>query len=251
MTVDNVFAGRVALVTGASSGLGRATALALARAGAAVALVARSASELRAVADEVADADGKSAAVPADIADPAQISSAVELARSQLGRISVVVNAAGTDVPASIEELTVRDWDQVLNVNLRAPYLFAQAVFGDMRDLGGGTIVIVGSVAGRRAWPNAAAYCSSKFGLTGLTQVLNAEGRAHGIRACLLYPGGMDTNWGAWIPDDRGAGRRPQPAAEALPPAHVADLITWICAAPPDVVLNEATVTPLLEKGWP
>jgi NADP-dependent 3-hydroxy acid dehydrogenase YdfG len=162
-----------------------------------------------------------------------------------------VVHAAGTDVPASIEELDVADWDPVLNVNLRAPFLLGQAVFGDMRTLGRGTIVIIGSVAGRRGWPNAAAYCSAKFGLAGLTQVLNAEGRAHNIRACLLYPGAMDTNWGMWDPSDRAANRDRRPAAEALSPAQVADLITWVCAAPPDVVLNEATVTPLLEKGWP
>jgi NADP-dependent 3-hydroxy acid dehydrogenase YdfG len=251
MSADGVLAGRVALVTGASSGLGRASAFALARAGAAVALVARSADVLHRVADEIAQDGGRSAVVPADIADAGQVVSAVERARSELGPIGIVVSAAGTDVPASIEDLAVADWDRVLNVNLRAPYLLAQAVFADMRGLGGGTVVIVGSVAGRRGWPNAAAYCSSKFGLTGLTQVLNGEGRAHNIRACLLYPGGMDTNWGVWDPNGRTESAQPQPAAQALPPSDVADLITWICAAPPGMVLNEATVTPLLEKGWP
>jgi NADP-dependent 3-hydroxy acid dehydrogenase YdfG len=88
-------------------------------------------------------------------------------------------------------------------------------------------------------------------GLTGLAQVLNAEGRAHHIRTCLLYPGGMDTNWGAWDPADRTSGGDRLRTAEALPPAHVADLIAWICAAPRDMVLNETTVTPLMEKGWP
>lgn len=216
-----------------------------------MALVARSVDDLRDVDDQIAAAGGSSAAVPADIADPAQVAAAVEQARLELGRIGIVVNAAGTDVPASIEDLTVADWDRVLDVNLRAPYLLAQSLFGDMRALGGGSIVIVGSVAGRRGWPNAAAYCSAKFGLTGLTQVLNAEGRAHHIRACLLYPGAMDTNWGVWDSADRAGSHERRPASEALPPDHVADLITWICTAPPDMALNEATVTPLLEKGWP
>jgi NAD(P)-dependent dehydrogenase (short-subunit alcohol dehydrogenase family) len=151
-----------------------------------VGLVARSATDLQVVADDIAESGGRSASVPADLADPAQINAAVDQTRSELGPIGVVVNAAGTDVPAPIEKLSVSDWDRVLDVNLRAPYLLAQAVFPDMRRLGGGTIVIVGSVAGRRGWPEAAAYCSSKFGLTGLTQVLNAEGRAHHIRFCLL-----------------------------------------------------------------
>ena len=251
MTADQALGGKIALVTGASSGLGRATALALARAGAAVGLVARSATDLQVVADDIAESGGRSASVPADLADPAQINAAVDQTRSELGPIGVVVNAAGTDVPAPIEKLSVSDWDRVLDVNLRAPYLLAQAVFPDMRRLGRGTIVIVGSVAGRRGWPEAAAYCSSKFGLTGLTQVLNAEGRAHHIRSCLLYPGAMDTNWGVWNPDDRSSGNLSRPVAESLPADHVADLITWICAAPAEMVVNEATVTPLLEQGWP
>lgn len=250
MTVSEL-TGRVALVTGASSGLGRACARALARAGAAVGLVARSHRDLTTVAREVTAAGGQVLAAPTDLADPLQISAAVDAVRASLGPIHILINAAGTDVPGSIEELDVDGWDRVLDVNLRAPYLLAKAVFPDMRAFGSGTIVIVGSVAGRRGWPNAAAYCASKFGLTGLTQVLNAEGRDHGIRACLLYPGGMDTNWGVFEPSARTDAASDTHRAERLAPDRVAGLVTWICSAPRELVLNEATVTPLLEKGWP
>ncbi len=141
----------------------------------------------------------------------------------------------------------------MLAVNLRAPFVLAKAVFPSMRRAGRGTIVNVSSVAGKRGWANASAYCASKFGLTGLTQALAAEGKPHGIRACVLYPGGMATGWGtAWAPEgEPAAHREPPPATRALPPEDVAALIVWVVSAPPALVLNEAIVSPLEEGGWP
>jgi NAD(P)-dependent dehydrogenase (short-subunit alcohol dehydrogenase family) len=147
------------------------------------------------------------------------------------GRVDVLVNAAGTDVPGPVAELAVGDWDRVLAVNLRAPFVLAKAAFPHMRAAGGGTIVNVSSVAGKRGWANAAAYCASKFGLTGLTQALAAEGRPHGIRACVLYPGAMATSW--------GCGRRPGarvPRPSGRPPAGRCRLRRWrrwSCGSPP------------------
>ena len=137
-------------------------------------------------------------------------------------------------------------------VNLRAPFVLAKAVLPHMRAAGGGTIVNVSSVAGKRGWAGAAAYCASKFALTGLTQALAAEGRADGIRACVLYPGAMATSWGVWSPAERERtqGERP-PARWALPPQEVAALIVWLAAAPATLVVNEAVVSPLEEQGWP
>ncbi len=129
--------------------------------------------------------------------------------------------------------------------------LAVSPVWPDMLGRGGGTIVNVSSVAGRRGWANASAYCAAKFGLTGLTQALAAEGKPHRIRACVLYPGAMDTSWGVWSPEDRRDAQERTVPADALPPEQVAQLIAWIAAAPPDLVLNEVTVTPLLEQGWP
>jgi NAD(P)-dependent dehydrogenase (short-subunit alcohol dehydrogenase family) len=168
------------------------------------------------------------------------------------GRVDFLVNAAGTDVPGSVD-LTVEDWDRVMAVNLRAPFLLSRAVMPQLRAAGGGTIVNVSSVAGLRGWANAAAYCSTKFALTGFTQALAAEGKPHRIRACVLYPGAMATSWGVWNPDDRRTsdGTNERAAEEALPPEQVADLIAWIVAAPAGLVLPQVTVTPLLEQGWP
>lgn len=250
---DTPLAGRACLVTGASSGLGRSTGMAMAAAGADVALIARSAEELAEAADEADAPPRRVVALPADLSDAEACRKVVDDAVAELGRLDVVVNAAGTDVPKDVEALTVAEWDRVQAVNLRAPFLLAKHAFPRLRDAGGGTIINVSSVAGRRGWAGASAYCAAKFGLTGLTQALNAEGRPHGIRACVVYPGAMDTNWGAWGPEERdgGAGdERPDPA-EALPPAQVADLLVWIAAAPRGLVLNESIVTPLLEQGWP
>ena len=242
--------GRTAVVSGGSSGLGRATAVALAGAGAQVAVLARGSADLQETAEQIRSAGGTVSPVVADLADASQIASAIEQVRRELGGIDVLVNAAGTDVPGAVAELDVTGWDRVLAVNLRASFLLAQAVWPDMRQRGGGTIVNVSSIAGRRGWANASAYCAAKFGLTGLTQALAAEGKPHHIRACVLYPGAMDTSWGVWSPEDRGSAE-PTVPANALPPQQVADLIVWIATAPPGLVLNEVTITPLHEQGWP
>lgn len=244
--------GRVALVTGASSGLGRATALALAGAGADVGILARSESDLERVAQEISALGKRSLAIAIDLAHAEEVLAAVERMVETLGRIDILVNSAGTDVPAPVAELGIQDWDRVIAVNLRAPFVLAKAVLPHMREEGAGTIINVSSVAGKRGWADAAAYCASKFGLTGLTQALAAEGRGHGIRVCALYPGGMSTSWGSWSPDERSVLRGALlPPTRALPPDEVADLIVWIATAPPELVLNEAIVTPLEEEGWP
>jgi NADP-dependent 3-hydroxy acid dehydrogenase YdfG len=243
---------QVALVTGASSGFGRATAIALAQSGAEVGLIGRSAPELDQVADEIAGIGRRAFPLPFDLADEMQVLAAISRFLDVFGHVDILVNAAGTDVPGSVAELATRDWDQVLDVNLRAPFLLAKAVFPHMRRAGHGTIVNVSSVAGKRDWANASAYCASKFGLTGFTQALAAEGKPHGIRACILYPGGMDTNWGTWSSAERQAVQpEPRSPTKALPPSDVAALIVWIAAAPPQLVLNEAIISPLEEAGWP
>ena len=140
MNETAVLAGQLAFVTGASSGLGRATARALARAGASVALVARSASDLAGVADEVR-ADGHPALpLACDLADADGLAQAVPKARDELGPVRVLVNAAGTDAPGPVSELSVDAWDRVLAVNLRAVFLLSRLAVPDMITAGQGTI---------------------------------------------------------------------------------------------------------------
>jgi NAD(P)-dependent dehydrogenase (short-subunit alcohol dehydrogenase family) len=243
--------GRAALLTGASSGLGKATAIALAQAGADVALVARSAEELESTKEEVSKTGRRALTLPTDLAKEHGAAWAVEQTVEALGRIDVLVNAAGTDVPGTVEELDVEGWDRTLSVNLRAPFLLSKAAFPHMREAGGGTIVNVSSVAGKKGWANASAYCASKFGLTGFTEALADEGKEHGIRAIVLYPGAMATNWGAFSPEERQQSESNQaPATQVLRPERVADLIVWLAASPPEFVLTEGLVLPI-EEGLP
>ena len=120
-----------------------------------------------------------------------------------------------------------------------------------MREAGGGTIVNVSSVAGKKGWANASAYCASKFGLTGFTEALADEGKEHGIRAIVLYPGAMATNWGAFSPEERRqSGPNEDPSTRVLAPERVAEFITWFVASPPEFVLTEGIVLPI-EEGLP
>lgn len=243
---------QIALITGASSGLGRASALAFARAGADVALVARSERDLRTVADEVEKLGKRALALPTDLSDETAVLGTVEQVIDSFGRVDVLLNNAGTDVPGPVIDLSTNDWDRVLAVNLRAPFLLAKAVFPTMQTQGRGTIINVSSVAGKRGWANASAYCASKFGLTGFTQALHAEGKEHGIRAVVVYPGAMATNWGDWTPEARkGDNQENHPSSEALSPEDAASFLVWLTSAPQTMVLTETVMMPLKEQGWP
>jgi NAD(P)-dependent dehydrogenase (short-subunit alcohol dehydrogenase family) len=242
--------GQLAIVTGASSGLGEATAVRLAELGARVALLARARADLDRVAARINGAGGAAFALPADLADPNAVVAAAERAVSSAGPPRVLVNAAATDAPGPAEEVSPADWQQVVAVNLTAPFLLSRAVFPHMRAAGGGTIVNVSSVAGRRGWANASAYCATKFGLTGLTQALAAEGAPQSIRVVCLYPGAMATHWGSWNPADRHQRRQATPE-DSLPPEDVAGYIGWLVCVPAHVIVTEAVVAPIRERGWP
>jgi NAD(P)-dependent dehydrogenase (short-subunit alcohol dehydrogenase family) len=143
----------------------------------------------------------------------------------------------------------VDGWDRTLAVNLRAPFLLSKAAFPHMREAGGGTIVNVSSVAGKKGWANASAYCASKFGLTGFTQALADEGKEHRIRAIVLYPGAMSTNWGAFSPEGRKESDSDKASSSrVLPPERVAELIAWLAASPLEFVLTEGIVLPIEER---
>lgn len=240
-----------AVVTGASSGLGRATAVRLAQDGADVLLLARRADDLAAVAREVEALGVSARACPVDLARAEELAEAVGSALADMSPPSVLVNAAGTDSPGRAQDLSTQAWNRVLAVNLTAPFVLAREVMPLMARRGGGLVVNVSSVAGRRGWAGASAYCATKFALTGLTQSLAAEGREHGIRVCVLYPGAMTTAWGQFDPSAPRGAVPPAADEESLDPRTVADLVGWMATTPGAPVLNEVTVTPLLEGGWP
>ncbi len=236
--------GKVAIVTGAASGLGEASARALAQAGAAVAVVDLNVDRAEAVAAKLREAGGPAMALAADVSDAGQVSEAVQAVLKGFGRVDFLINNAGTDYVLPITEMTIEQWDRVIAVNLRGAFLFAKAVFPAMQQQGGGHIVNVASTAAKRAWANAAAYHASKWGLLGFTHALGVEGRPHRIKATALVPGGMQTHFFDRLDP-------PPDLANLQDPANVARVILFVLTQPVESAIQEVIVTPLTETSWP
>lgn len=229
-------AGRSAVVTGASRGIGAATARALAAAGARVALIARSASELETLAAELGNG---AAAIPADLADE----SALDAAAAQAGRLlgdspDILVNNAGIFRVAPAGKMPVAVFAQVVELNLLVPFRVTRAFLPGMLARRSGHVVNLGSVADRQAFPENSAYSASKFGLRGMHEVLRAELRGSGVRATLVSPGAVDTAlWDvveAESPPGRFTARR-----DMLRPEAVAAAVLYAVTQPADVNVEE------------
>ena len=240
--------GKVALVTGAGSGLGEATARALAGAGCAVACLDLEQERAERVAREIGAADAEATAVGCDVSDAETVFAAVAGVVERWGRLDVAVNCAGFDLVRSVDELSVEQWDRILGVNLRGPFLVAKAALPTMRRQRSGHIVNVASTAAVRAWGNASAYHASKFGLVGFGRGLGVEGRPDGIRVTTVIPGGMRTHWFDRFPE-QGLGMPDE--AHLQDPANVARSILFAVQMPPESVIQELMVTPLTETSWP
>jgi NAD(P)-dependent dehydrogenase (short-subunit alcohol dehydrogenase family) len=186
------FTERVAVVTGAGSGLGRATAHRLAEEGALVAAVDLDADAAEKTVAEIGERGGTARAYATDVSDPAQARSAVDSAAGDLGRPEVLVNAAGIGSFAHTVEETYERWSAILGVNLTGTFLMCQAALRHMLD-GGGVIVNVASNAGLMGQPYSAAYCASKGGVVNLTRALSVEYVRRGVRVNAVAPGGMNT----------------------------------------------------------
>lgn len=237
-----------AIVTGAGSGLGAATARALAGAGAAVACLDIHEEHARQTCEELVGQGARSMAIAADVGKEEQVQDAVDRVLKAWGSVDIVVNNAAVDHTVSVEEMHVEQWDQVIDVNLRAPFLFARAAFPHMRERGHGHIINIASTAATRAWANAAAYHASKWGLVGFGRGLGVEGRPYGIRVTTVIPGGMRTHF-----FDRFAEQGiPMPQEENLQdPANVAKVILLALEMPKESALQEVIVTPMTETSWP
>ena len=224
--------GRVALVTGASRGIGAATAEALRAAGARVVRVARSLPH----GEDFLD-------LPADLTDAAQVEALAERVRRDVGPPDVVVSNAGGFLLRPLERTTVTDFDAQVAINLGAAFAVAHAFLPMLRDAGRGSFVTVGSVVDHVGLPENAAYAASKYGLRGLHETLLAEFRGTGVRLTLVSPGPTDTDiWAPYDPDRReGFPRR----AEMLRPADVADAILFVATRPPHVLVDWLRLGPI------
>ena len=230
-------AGQVAVVTGAGRGIGRAIAGALGRAGAAVVLAARSASELAGVVREIEQAGGRALAVTTDVRQEASVEALVRRALAEWRQVDVLVNAAGVATFAPVTDSKLDDWDQMLAVNLRGAVLCCRAALPAMVGRHRGTIINVGSVVTSRSLAGSAAYTASKYGLLGFSRVLAEEMRPHGVRVGVLSAGATDTPlWDA------------MPAAPArdrmLRADQVAEAALLMAGLGPNASLEEVTLLP-------
>jgi len=230
-------AGQVAVVTGAGRGIGRAVATALARAGATVALAARSPAELETVAREIRETGGRAVVVPTDVRQEAQVEGLARRALAEWQRVDVLVNAAGVAAFAPVTDSKLDDWDQMLAVNLRGAVLGCRAVLPAMIAKRRGTIINIGSVVTSRSLTGSAAYTASKYGLLGFSRVLAEEMRPHGVRVGVLSAGATDTALWDAMP---GA-----PARERMLRAdQVADAALLMASLDANATLEELTLLP-------
>ena len=194
---------KVAVVTGASSGIGRAAALLFAQEGASVVAAARRKKELDALVTEIVAAGGRAVAVAGDVKDASYAENLVATARDQFGGLDIAFNNAGTlGEMGSVEEVSLDGWREALETNLTSAFLAAKYQLPAMVARGGGSLIFTSTFVGHTVgFPGMTAYAASKAGLVGLTQVLAAEYGAHGVRVNALLPGGTDTPMGRVVAD--------------------------------------------------
>ncbi len=196
---------KFAAVTGAGSGIGRAAAIALAQAGFTVALLGRTKASLRETQDAIRTAGGDAHAFPADVTDEASVDHAFAQIAQQFGRLDVAVNNAGVISIRKVAELSLADWDRVMNVNARGVFLCCQAELPLMQAQRWGRIVNLSSIAGKVGLPDLAHYCASKFAVIGFSNALAKEVARDGVTVNALCPGIVGT--GMWRGEDGLSGR--------------------------------------------
>jgi NAD(P)-dependent dehydrogenase (short-subunit alcohol dehydrogenase family) len=235
---------RVVLVTGAASGLGAATARVLAAAGAAVVIADIAEPAAKKVAADIESAGGRAAAAMVDLTVGGQIEEVVRAATEQHGRLDALINNAGIDRTVGVGELRIEEWDRILAVNLRAPFIASKHALEVMKRQGFGHIVNITSTAAKRAWANASAYHASKWGLLGFSHALHTEARPHNVKVTAVVSGGMQTPFLLERFPDLDLGTLQDPR-------NVAETIRFVLMQPNETVIPEVLVLPMRETSWP
>lgn len=236
--------GKSVLVTGAGSGLGAALCKLLASSGANVMMAEIQPNKALDVAESLKGGRGKVQVVECDVGNPESAQRAIDETVSAFGKIDVLVNNAGTDITLSIDEISVEQWDRVIQTNLYGPFLLSKFAAHYMKRSGGGHIINIASTAAKRAWPNASAYHASKWGVLGLSHALHAELRPENIKVTAIVTGGMRT---PFLLD-----RFPDIDVETLQdPMNVARTIKSVLLLPAETVIPELMVLPMRETSWP
>ncbi|PYU59063.1 MAG: hypothetical protein DMG56_19355 [Acidobacteria bacterium] len=234
--------GKVALITGGGTGIGRAIALAFAREGASVAVAGRRLEKLREVINEVHKQDGAGLAMECDVARARDVERAVKGTVERFGRVNVLVNNAGTLHVSTVEGISEEEWDRVMTVNVKGPFLMSRAVLPEFRKCGGGVIVNLGSVLGLVAVKDRAAYCASKGGVTMLTKAMALDHAHENIRVNCICPSIVETELVKGVFDQSEQG-------QALRKARVATIPLGRIGQPVDVA-EMAVFLASEESSW-
>jgi clavulanate-9-aldehyde reducatase len=244
--------GKVAAITGASSGIGEATALALADAGAAVALGARRVDRIEALAERIGSAGGRAIAFEVDVTDEQAAKAFVSAAHERLGGLDVLVNNAGVMLLGPVAEADTEQWRRMIDVNLLGLLYCTHAALPLMTAGGGGHVVNVSSVAGRRANAGAAVYNMTKFGVTAFSEALRQEALHADIRVTCVEPGYVETELQGHNKSplvQQGVKRMRDQIGEVLQPHDIAEAIRYAVTQPRHVGINEVLVRPTRQQG--
>ena len=234
--------GKCVLITGGSRGLGAAIAQVLGEAGARIAVADLDGARATQRAQSLGERGIQAMALELDVGDARQGRDAVDQVRERFGRLDVLVNNAAVDITVPIDELSAADWERVVRTNLTGPFLMTKAVVAAFGQAG--HVVNIASTASKRAWPNAAAYHATKWGLLGLSHALHAELRPRGIKVSAIVAGGMRTPFLL----DRFPDIDPGVLQD---PMNVAKAVKFVLMQPEETVIPEVMVLPMRESSWP
>ncbi len=240
--------GKIAWVTGAGTGIGKAGAIDLAKAGAHVVLSGRREDALKATARAIAKAKGKCSIVPLDVSDRAAVDAAAKRILKEHKRIDILVNSAGLNVPQrTFLDVKPEGWDQVININLNGTMYCVMAVLPQMRKRKDGLIINISSWAGKYIGKvTGPAYNASKFGVSALTETINAEEGANGIRACCICPAEVATP----IMDRRPVPPSQKDRARMLQEEDLGATIAFVAGLPPRACINEIIISPTWNRSY-
>jgi 3-oxoacyl-[acyl-carrier protein] reductase len=241
----NSLSGKIALITGASAGIGWATALAFAEKGAHVVVTARREQRLRELCDLIGAAGGKAAFLAGDGADEATAQNCVALAVKQFGRLDILINNAGAGNYKNLVDTSVEEYDALMDSNMKSSFLFTRHAAPVMIEQKRGEILFISSVAGLQGYAGEAVYCASKFAQIGFAQALDGELRKFGIKVGTICPGGVKTEFAV------GKGRTEEgvKASYMMEPCEIADAIVFACMQPRNARILQMTVRHMGEPG--
>lgn len=236
-------AGKVAIVTGASRGIGRAISVALGAEQATVVLAARAQEELAQTAAEVAQAGGAAEVVPTELSDEGSIKQLVQTTSERFGRLDILVNNAGITHSASLEETRTEDLDRCWTINARAPFILCREALGLLKQAERGYIVNISSVVGVKGYPLQSAYTASKHALRGMSMSLAEELRGSNVRVHVICPGGVDTEMVSRVRPDIDK-------ADLIGPGEIAELVVYLVTHRGNAVLDELHIRRATSSPW-